>query len=76
MPQQEAGLEIRSLIKTRAPKIEFHRYPARTEGHFRRLFAVVWEYLDALDAGRFCYRPGWGCAMCDYRETHCRAWAG
>ena len=44
----EAGLEIRSLIKTKTPKIEFHRYPARTEAHFRRLFSVVREYLDAL----------------------------
>jgi hypothetical protein len=73
---QEAGLEIRSLIKTKVPKVEFHSYPARTEGHFRRLFAVVREYLDALDAGRFSYRPGWGCAMCDHRDGPCRRWAG
>ena len=32
-------LEIRSLIKTKVPKIEFHRYPARTDAHFGRLFA-------------------------------------
>jgi putative RecB family exonuclease len=74
--RQEAGLEIRSLVKTKTPKIEFHRYSARTEAHFRRLFAVVREYLVALDCGRFCYRPGWGCSMCDYRETHCRRWTG
>ena len=73
---QEAGLEVRSLIKTKAPKIEFHRYSARTEAHFRRLFAVVREYLDALDSGRFNYRPGLGCGMCDFRRTHCRRWAG
>lgn len=72
----EGGLEIRSLIKTKAPKIEFHCFPARTACHFRRLFAVVREYLDALDAGRFSYRPGWGCTMCDVRQTHCRAWSG
>lgn len=72
--RQEVGLEIRSLIKTKAPKVEFHRYPARTDAHFRRLFAVIREYLDALDAGRFNYRPGWGCSMCEFRETHCRAW--
>ena len=35
--QQEGGLEIRSLIKTKTPKVEFHPYPARTEAHFRRL---------------------------------------
>jgi putative RecB family exonuclease len=74
-PWPESGLEIRSLIKTKVPKIEFHSYPARTEDHFRRLFAVVREYLDALDAGRFNFRPGFGCAMCDYREQ-CRGWDG
>jgi hypothetical protein len=42
----------------------------------RRLFAVVHEYLDALDRGRFNFRPGWGCSMCDFREVHCRRWSG
>ncbi len=74
--REEIGLEIHSLIKTKTPKIEGHRYPARTDAHFRRLFGVIREYLDALDRGRFNYRPGWGCAMCDFRESHCRRWAG
>ena len=73
---EEVGLEIHSLIKTKTPKIEGHRYPARTDAHFRRLFGVIREYLDALDCGRFNYRPGWGCAICDFRESHCRQWAG
>ena len=73
---QEAGLEIRSLIKTKSPKIEFHSYPARTDAHFSRLFAVVREYLDALESGRFNYRPGFGCGMCDFRGTHCARWCG
>ncbi|MCE9552605.1 MAG: PD-(D/E)XK nuclease family protein [Planctomycetes bacterium] len=72
--QTESGLEIRSLIKTKTPKIEIHSYPLRTTGHFRRLFAVIHEYLDALDHGRFNFRPGWGCSMCDLRESHCRHW--
>jgi putative RecB family exonuclease len=74
--REEAGLEIRSIIKTKVPKIEFHAYPARTEVHFRRLFAVVREYLDALDSGRFSYRPGFGCGMCDFRNGLCQAWQG
>jgi hypothetical protein len=73
---REAGLEIRSLIKTKAPKIEFHSYPARTDVHFRRLFSVVREYLDALDSGRFNFRPGFACGMCDFAHTHCRRWTG
>jgi len=74
--REEIGLEIHSLIKTKTPKVEGHRYPARTDAHFRRLFAVIREYLDALDTGRFNYRPGWGCAMCDFRESHCLKWCG
>jgi hypothetical protein len=72
----ESELQIRSLIKTKQPKIETHRYPARTDAHFRRLFAVLREYLDALHAGRFNYRPGWGCGMCDFRSSRCSTWAG
>ena len=74
--QQEGGLEIRSLIKTKQPKVELHPYAARTDAHFRRLFAVIREYLDALDSGRFNYRPGFGCGMCDFRGTHCSRWCG
>jgi len=74
--QTEAGLEIRSLIKTKVPKVEFHAYPARTEAHIRRLFAVLREYLDALDSGRFNYRPGLHCGYCDFCQTHCRNWRG
>jgi len=73
---EAAALEIRSLIKTKTPKVEVHRYPARTGIHFRRLFNLLREYIDALDSGRFNHRPGWGCGMCDFRETHCRLWEG
>jgi len=72
---KEAGLEIRSLVKTKTPKTERQHYPARGEHHFRRLFSVIREYLDAIDSGNFNYRPGWGCAMCEHREKHCRAWS-
>ena len=73
---REAALEIRSLIKTKTPKIEVHRYPAREEGHFRRLFAAIRAYLNDLERGRFVFRPGLACSFCDHRETHCRQWAG
>jgi len=74
--RQESGLEVRSLIKTKTPKVAVQAYPARDETHFRRLFAVVREYLDALDKGTFNFRPGFGCSMCEFREKHCRAWRG
>jgi hypothetical protein len=72
----EQEMQIRSLIKTKAPKVETHRYPARDDVHFRRLFAVIRAYLDDLRSNRFVYRPGWTCSMCDFRATHCRAWQG
>lgn len=72
----EADLEIRSLIKTKTPKVETHRYAARQEKHFGRLFAVIRAYLDDLDRGRFVFRPGLGCGSCDFAHTHCRAWGG
>ena len=50
--QREAGLQIRSLIKTKKPKIEHHFYAARSDQHLARFFSVVREYLDALDRGR------------------------
>ncbi|GAG12916.1 unnamed protein product, partial [marine sediment metagenome] len=72
----EGELQIRRLIKTKNPQIETHTYSARTDVHFGRLFALIREYLDALDAGRFNFRPGFGCSMCDHRDTHCRRWCG
>jgi len=69
----EAGLEIRSLIKTKVPKIEYHRFAARTDSHFRRFFQIVRQYLDDLDRNTFVYRPGFGCTMCDFRDGPCIA---
>jgi putative RecB family exonuclease len=72
----EAGLEIRSLIKTQVPRVEYHRYSPRSGRHFRRLFAVLRAYLDDLDRGRFVFRPGIGCSMCEHRDNRCRDWDG
>lgn len=75
-PVPGTALEIRSLIKTKTPQIQCHRYAARTDQHFARLFALIRSYLDDLDRGRFVYRPGLGCSMCDHRDAHCAAWTG
>lgn len=68
----ESGLEIRNLVKTKVPQVHFHRYAARSEQHFTRLFGVIRAYLDDLEAKRFVFRPGFGCAMCEVRQTCCR----
>lgn len=73
---QEGSLQIRSLVKTKTPKIEIHTYPPRTDNHFHRFFAVVRAYLDAVDSGQFVYRPGLHCCFCDYRDGPCQAWPG
>ena len=74
--QQETALEIRSLVKTKTPQIVLHRFAARHAMHLQRLLAVVRAYLEDLDRGRFLYRPGWTCGMCDYRDGPCREWRG
>ena len=69
---REAGLEIRSLVKNKMPKIEFHRYESRESCHWSRLFAVIRAYLEDLRAGRYFFRPGLMCPMCDFRERRCQ----
>ncbi|MHB9080368.1 MAG: PD-(D/E)XK nuclease family protein, partial [Pirellulaceae bacterium] len=72
----ESELQIRSLVKTKMPQSITHRYPPREVRHFRRLFSVIREYLDALNRGQFNFRPGWTCGNCDYRDSACAAWDG
>ena len=74
--RREGELQIRRLVRTKAPKIEMHSFPARSGFHFRRLFHLVRAYLNDLDADRFVFRPGFGGRMCDYCQTHCREWGG
>ena len=69
LDREESGLEIRQLVKTKVPKIVVHRFPPRSDEHFRRFFDLVREYLDCLDRGVFNYRPGFGCQMCDQAGT-------
>ncbi|MGE0535175.1 MAG: RecB family exonuclease [Pirellulales bacterium] len=74
--EPEGALEIRSLAKTKTPRIECYRYAPREARHVRRLFAVIRAYLDALDSGRFVFRPGWGCSKCEFRGLPCSSWCG
>ena len=70
----EGSLQIRSLVKTKVPKVSTSQYGARTDAHLRRLFGVIREYLDCLDSGKFSYRPGWTCSMCDHKKR-CSSWS-
>ena len=74
--QQESGLEIRSLIKTKTPQVVFHRFGPRQPQHFKRLFAVIREYLDGLERGKFAYHPGWTCGSCEFVDGACLKWGG
>ena len=69
----EGGLEVRSLVKTKTPRIEVHRYERRSHRHMARLFAVIREYLRAIELGEFNYRPGFNCMFCDVRQP-CIEW--
>jgi hypothetical protein len=74
--RKEGELHIRRLVKTKTPRIETHRFPARSDAHFGRLFALIRAYLDALRAGQFVYRPGFSCGLCDFADSNCRNWDG
>jgi putative RecB family exonuclease len=71
MNRNELGSEIRQLVKTKTPKVQAHRFPTRSDEHFNRFFALIREYLDALDRGVYNYRPSWACGMCDHYGTCC-----
>ena len=68
----ESGLEIRSLIKTKTPKVNVEHYGPRQATHFERLFSVIRAYLDAVSSNRYHISPGLGCSFCEYREAVCR----
>jgi hypothetical protein len=72
----EAGFEVCHLVKTKAPQIIWHRYAARQEVHFLRLFAMIRSYLDDFRANRFVFRPGPACSRCDFRAGACQDWSG
>jgi hypothetical protein len=42
--RHESALEIRSPVKTKVPKIEFHAYPARTDGHIGKRQQIAIPY--------------------------------
>ena len=69
----EHGLELRTLVKTKQPRVETHRYPQRTDQHMARLFVVVGEYVRGIELGEFNYRPGFNCTFCDMQEP-CTKW--
>ena len=70
------NVALAARFEAETPKVETHRYPARDDRHFRRLFAVIRAYLDDLHSNRFVFRPGWMCSMCEFRDTRCSAWQG
>lgn len=67
----EAGIEIRTLVKQKTPKLVVQRFGPRTEAHFRRLFAVVKSYQQALATGNYHISPGLECSFCSFRESFC-----
>ena len=75
-PWPEEALEIRNLVKTKQPRVENHRFVRRTQAHYRRLFAIVRAYLDALDSRKYVIRPNHLCAACEFARSHCAQWVG
>lgn len=69
--QEEEAIEIRTLIKTKSPRVQIDRYAPRQDIHFERLFAVIRAYLEAIGRGNFHISPGLGCSFCDFRGAMC-----
>jgi len=67
--RNESELQVRQLVKTKVPKIVTYRFPPRTDEHFARFFGIVREYIEALDRGRFNYRPSWNCGICEHSSA-------
>lgn len=74
--RNESGLEIRQLVKTKAPRVLCFEYGLRTEAHFGRFFAAVRAYLDDLEDEKFVFRPNLACMSCEFRDRQCKAWKG
>ena len=65
--RKEKGLQIRSLVKTKTPRIVTSSFPARTKQQILRLFEVIEAYLNDIRGCNFLYRPDWSCRACEFR---------
>ena len=69
----ESGIEIHTLVKTKAPKLIITATPPATDTQVTRLFRGIESYVKGLEREDFVPSPGLQCASCEYL-TECRRW--
>jgi len=70
----ESGIEIHTLVKTKAPKLIVTTMPPATEAQVARLFRGIESYVAGLERGDFVPSPGLQCASCEF-FPECRLWS-
>jgi putative RecB family exonuclease len=71
--QQESGLELHHLVKTKNPKLVITALPPMTDQQQSRLFTLIQGYVDGLDRRDFIPSPGLQCVSCQF-FNECRSW--
>ena len=66
--KKERGLEIKSLVRTKTPKLLITSLPPRTEFHVNRLLRLVRAFADSTKSGLYPACPGLNCMYCDFKS--------
>ena len=70
----ESGIEIHTLVKTKAPKLIVTALPPATENQVTRLFRGIESYVAGLERKDFVPSPGLQCASCEF-FNECKRWS-
>jgi putative RecB family exonuclease len=70
--KDEAGLEIRSLIRTKDPSLCVTSISPRKEVHHRRFLNLVRAFVENVRLGNYPPAPSINCMLCDYRRQCAR----
>ena len=72
---EESGLELHHLVKTKQPRLVVSQYGPATEGQITRLYRTIESYVDGVQREDFVPSPGLHCVGCEY-FAECSAWKG
>jgi putative RecB family exonuclease len=70
--KEEAGLEIRSLIRTKEAALVVTAIRPRGPAHYRRFLSLVKAFVENVRLGNFPPAPSINCMLCDYRRNCAR----
>lgn len=64
--QQEGGLELHHLVRTKTPKCIITSLPPATQQQHDRLFRLIESYQQGVARQDFVPSPGFACAACEF----------